>query len=91
MKKLTRDRVVPTISARVSWLILGITVSGTPSFPKMSQQKQNPSEPFFAGIKKVIDQVLFVTNVPPQHIRYKLIREGVFAVKGKHHCLLVNL
>jgi len=34
MKKLTRDRVVPIISARVSRLILGITVRGTPSLPK---------------------------------------------------------
>jgi hypothetical protein len=31
MKKLTRERVVPTISASDSWLILGITVSGLPS------------------------------------------------------------
>jgi len=30
----TRERVVPIISARVSWLILGTTVSGTPSLPK---------------------------------------------------------
>jgi hypothetical protein len=29
MKKLTRDRVVPTISAKVSWLMLGITASGS--------------------------------------------------------------
>ncbi len=28
MKKLTRERVVPTISASVSWLSLGITVCG---------------------------------------------------------------
>src|SRR5450755_336001 len=28
MKKLTRERVVPTISARVSWLILGIATFG---------------------------------------------------------------
>jgi hypothetical protein len=32
MKKLTRERVVPTISASVSWLILGTTVLGMPSF-----------------------------------------------------------
>ena len=28
MKKLTRERVVPTISARVSWEIFGIRRSG---------------------------------------------------------------
>ena len=34
MKKLTLERVVPTISAKVSWLILGTTVCGIPSLPK---------------------------------------------------------
>ena len=34
IKKLTRERVVPTISASDSWLIFGMTVSGLPSFPK---------------------------------------------------------
>jgi hypothetical protein len=34
MKKLTRERVVPIMSASVSWLILGMTASGLPSFPK---------------------------------------------------------
>jgi hypothetical protein len=34
MKKLTRERVVPIISANVSWLILGTTVSGIASLPK---------------------------------------------------------
>src|SRR5260370_9222315 len=40
IKKLTRERVVPTISARVSWLILGITVSGTPSLPNRPSSSQ---------------------------------------------------
>jgi hypothetical protein len=31
MKKLTLERVVPMIAARVSWLILGIKTSGLPS------------------------------------------------------------
>ena len=32
MKKLTRDRVVPIISAKACWLTLGITASGLPSW-----------------------------------------------------------
>ena len=32
IKKLTRERVVPIISASVSWLILGITCSGEASW-----------------------------------------------------------
>jgi hypothetical protein len=32
IKKLTRERVVPIISASASWLILGITCSGEASW-----------------------------------------------------------
>lgn len=35
IKKLTRERVVPIISASDSWLILGITSSGLSSLPKI--------------------------------------------------------
>jgi hypothetical protein len=33
-EKLTRERVVPIISAGLSWLILAITAAGFPSFPR---------------------------------------------------------
>src|SRR5439155_24925558 len=46
MKKLTRDRVVPIISARVSWLTLGITASGFPSFPKLAKSKRSRARRF---------------------------------------------
>ena len=36
LKKLTRERVVPIISARVVWLIFAKTGSGLPSFPKFA-------------------------------------------------------
>ena len=39
MKKLTRDRVVPIISASVSWLIFAITGSGVPSLAEICQQQ----------------------------------------------------
>jgi NADPH:quinone reductase-like Zn-dependent oxidoreductase len=39
MKKLTLERVVPIISARTSWLIFGITVSGLPYFPKLARSR----------------------------------------------------
>lgn len=34
MKRLTRDRVVPTISASVYWLISAMTSSSLPAFPQ---------------------------------------------------------
>ena len=55
MKKLTRDRVVPIISAKVSWLILAIKVSGAPSLPQMSKQHQESSQSFLAGIEELVD------------------------------------
>jgi hypothetical protein len=64
VKKLTRNRVVPTISAMVSWLIFGITV-GPPLLAKLSKQQQSPSESLFAGIEKLVNQVRFVSDVPP--------------------------
>jgi hypothetical protein len=40
MKKLTRDRVVPIISASISWLIFGVTLSGAPSLLKRAIGKR---------------------------------------------------
>jgi hypothetical protein len=38
MKKLTRERVVPIISASISWLILGITAFGFAFLAKVGEQ-----------------------------------------------------
>src|ERR1700730_7492686 len=46
MKKLTRDRVVPIISANASWLTLGITASGFPSLPKLANSKRSRARRF---------------------------------------------
>jgi hypothetical protein len=64
MKELTRERVVPTISASISWLILGTTVSGTPCLPKRASKSKDPGESLFARIEKLIYQIFFVTDVP---------------------------
>src|SRR5580658_6934668 len=40
MKKLTRDRVVPIISASVSWVIFGINASGSPALPNSAINKR---------------------------------------------------
>src|SRR5450631_1007311 len=39
MKKLTRDLVVPIISASVSWLIFGVISCGVPSLPKCESSR----------------------------------------------------
>ena len=57
IKKLTRDRVVPIISANVSCVIFGINVSGSPGLPNLSHQEENSRQTLFTGIEKLIDKV----------------------------------
>src|SRR5882762_7342972 len=33
---------------------------------KMSQQKKNSGQPLFAGVKQLVDQILFITDIPRQ-------------------------
>ena len=54
---------------------------------EVSEQEQNPSQPLFAGIKELIDQILLVSDVPSQQIRYEQVGKFMFAVKRKHHFL----
>ena len=46
MKKLTRERVVPIISASVSWLILATSGSGFPSLPKFASSNSSRASRF---------------------------------------------
>jgi len=57
MKKLTRERVVPIISARVVWLIFAKTGSGLPSLPKFAIKQKQPRHALLAGIEQLIDQI----------------------------------
>jgi hypothetical protein len=51
MKKLTRDRVVPIISARIPWLILGTTVSGLLSLPNWASNNRILASRFSLELK----------------------------------------
>src|SRR6185295_10458203 len=46
MKKLTRDRVVPIISANVSWLNFPTIGTGTPSLPKLARRRSSRARRF---------------------------------------------
>ena len=46
MKELTRDRVVPIISASVSWLTFAIPGSGVPSLPKFANSSSRRARRF---------------------------------------------
>jgi hypothetical protein len=62
MKKLTLERVVPIISASVSWLIVGITVSGLPSFPKLASSRSARASLFSLELKSWSYQILLDPN-----------------------------
>jgi hypothetical protein len=51
MKKLTRDRVVPIISANTSWLIFGMIASDLPSFPKWAIKSSTRASRFSLELK----------------------------------------
>jgi len=50
-EKLTRDRVVPIISAKVSCVILGINVSGSPGLPNSAINKRILAKRFSLELK----------------------------------------
>ena len=69
MKKLTRARVVPIISARVSWLILAMTGSGLPSLPKFASSSSSRASRFSLELNKLVDEVFFDADGARQQVR----------------------
>ena len=64
MNWLTRDRVVPIISASVSWLTFVMIVSGLPSLPKLANKQKSPCQALLTRIEQLIDQVRFNADGP---------------------------
>ena len=69
---------------------LGHYSLGRPFLPEMSEQQKNPCQPLFARIEKLVNQILFVTDVPRQQIGHEQVREFVFPVQRFHHGFLVD-
>ena len=67
MKKFTRERVAPIISASVSCEIFGSVRVGI-GLAVARQQQQRPREPLFARVEQLIDQVRFDADVPREHV-----------------------
>jgi len=52
---------------------------------------QYPGQSFFTGIeKKLVNQILFVSDVPCQQICHEHIRKRMFLVRHFHHVLLFD-
>src|SRR5438094_7535329 len=56
----------------------------------MSQRYQYPGQSFLAGIEKLVNQILFISDVPCQQICHEHIGKRVFPVKHFHHGLLID-
>ena len=85
MKKLTRDRVVPIISASVSWLsVIGIG-GAPPSSPKFASTQQQARQPSFAGIEQLVDQVVFDPAVSGQQIGDEERGKPRLRIEGRKH------
>ena len=78
MKKLTRDRVVPIMSARASWLILGITVSGLPSLPKRASNSNIRASLFSLELKSWSTKSSSYRMFRAQQIRHEHVGKRVF-------------
>jgi len=53
MKKLTRERVAPVISASISWPIFGTTASSVPSLPEWASCKRSGPASFRSDQKVI--------------------------------------
>ena len=64
MKKFTRERVVPIISASVSCETSGQQAFGAFAPAVAGQEEQRAGQPLFAGVEQVVHQVGFHADVP---------------------------
>ena len=89
MKKLTRERVVPTISASVSCDIFGIR-QRLVRLAVARQQEQDAREPLFARVEQLIDEVLLDADVPRQHVREEPLGQRRLRVQHLEHLRLLD-
>src|ERR1051326_1586913 len=47
---------------------------------KVSEQEQHAGQAFFAGVKKLVNKILFVTDIPRQQISHEHFRERGISV-----------
>src|SRR6266404_3232165 len=55
-----------------------------------SEQQKSPSQPFLARIEKLVDQILFDSDVPRKHIRHEAVGESMFSVEHANHLGFFN-
>jgi hypothetical protein len=81
MKKLTRDLVVPIISARVSWLTLAITGSGLPSLGDVRERltfRLRKSQDGRTRLRAAA--IVFWTHHPGEITRFDRLEDAVHSI-----------
>ena len=84
MKKLTRDRVVPIISASVLTK-RNVDRRGAAFLAEIRKQQEQARQPSFAGIEQLIDQIVFDTDVARQKIGDEKGGKPGFGAKRRLH------
>ena len=89
-KKLTRDRVVPIISASVSCETAGRQALRLVSASVMRQQEKRAREPLLTGVEQLIDQIGLQPRVPDEHVGEEPIGKREIAAQKADHLALGN-
>src|SRR5271169_3992934 len=56
----------------------------------LSEQQKSTGEPFLAGVKELIDQILLDSDVPRKHISHEAVRERMLSVEHSNHFSFFN-
>ena len=56
----------------------------------LSEQQKSAGQPFLAGVKELIDQILLDSNIPREHISHESVRECMLRVEHANHFLFFN-
>ena len=55
-----------------------------------SEQQKSAGQPFLAGVKELIDQILLDSDVPRKHISHEAVGERMFSVEHANHLVFFN-
>jgi hypothetical protein len=69
---------------------LGIATSDFPSFPKCASRRRTRASRFSLELKKLVNQIFLVADVPCQQICYEQVGKYLFSMQDGHHGPLVD-
>ena len=85
MKKLTRDRIVPVITAECFLADIRSDRLRAALLAEIRQQEQQARQPFFTGVEELVDQILFNPAVAGQQIGHEQLGKLRLIVKRREH------